>query len=112
MCTNGEVFTDPAGEFTRIREALLGGYPEDLRRKKLASYLMSAAQSGQYNFLRSVRRGELVAAGHAETRYIADVISIASCSTGATAPSTSGCTVRWHTCPSWGPASTRCSATW
>ena len=77
VCTNGEVFTDPAGEFTRIREALLGGYPEDLRRKKLASYLMSAAQSGQYNFLRSVRRGELVAAQYAETRYIADVISIA-----------------------------------
>lgn len=49
--TNGEVFFDNYGEFTRIREELKKGYPEDVRLKKIAARLMKMAQSGQYNFL-------------------------------------------------------------
>jgi hypothetical protein len=75
-CTNGKVFFDPCGEFTRWREARLRFYPEDVRLKKMASRCMTIAQSGQYNFKRSVRRGEFVAARYAETKFCADVISL------------------------------------
>ena len=61
-CTNGRVFTDPCGAFTRHRERLLGHYPEPVRRHKLAASLMSAAQSGQYNLPRCLRRDPVAAA--------------------------------------------------
>jgi hypothetical protein len=76
VCTNGRVFTDPLGEFTGVRNGLLAFYPEDVRLKKIASRCMSAAQSGQYNYLRCTRRGEYVAAQYAETKFIGDVISL------------------------------------
>ena len=76
VSTNGAVFCDPLGEFTRIRNGLLAFYPEDVRLKKIASRCMSAAQSGQYNYLRCIRRGEYVAAQYAETKFVSDVISI------------------------------------
>ena len=57
----GEIFTDPYGEVSRIRERL-SYYPEDIRRKKLAGNLMLMAQSGQYNYLRCLKHGEKAAA--------------------------------------------------
>ena len=75
-CTNGRVFVDPLGDFTTFREALLGCYPEDVRLKKIASRCMTVAQSGQYNFMRCVRREEHLAAQYAETKFCADVISL------------------------------------
>lgn len=62
LATNGEVFSDPSGEFTGYRNVLLAGYPEDLRLKMMAARCMKIAQSGQYNYERSVRRKEYVAA--------------------------------------------------
>ena len=47
--TNGEVFRDDLGEFSRIRQSLLN-MPQDVRLKKLAGHLIMAAQAGQYNF--------------------------------------------------------------
>ena len=55
--TNGAVFSDPYGEFSAIREALLH-MPEDVRRKRIAGNLLLMAQSGQYNFLRCLRHGD------------------------------------------------------
>lgn len=55
---NGKVFADPLGEFTQIRESL-SYYPEDVRLKKLARRLAVMAQSGQYNFPRAGKRGDL-----------------------------------------------------
>ena len=75
-CTNGRVFTDPLGEFSRWRETLLHFYPEDVRLKKLASRCMTIAQLGQYNFERSIRRKDLFAVRHAEMMFCADVISL------------------------------------
>jgi len=74
--TNGCIFSDPLGEFTRIRNGLLAFYPEDVRLKKIAARCMSAAQAGQYNYLRCIRRGEYVAAQYAETKFVGDLISI------------------------------------
>lgn len=59
--TNGEVFTDIYGEFTRIRKKL-SAYPEEVRRKKLAGYLLLMGQAGQYNYGRCIARGETAAA--------------------------------------------------
>ncbi len=62
LATNGEVFSDPPGQFTEYRNILLAGYPEDLRLKMMAARCMKIAQSGQYNYARSIRRKEYVAA--------------------------------------------------
>jgi len=75
-CTNGKVFCDPPGEFTRWREILLKFYPEDVRLKKIASRCMTIAQSGQYNFERCLKRKEFFAVQYAETKFCADVISL------------------------------------
>lgn len=74
--TNGLVFTDPSGEFTSFRKKLKQFYPEDIRLKKMACRCMVMAQSGQYNFMRCVRRGEFVAAQCAETEFITTAISM------------------------------------
>jgi hypothetical protein len=74
--TNGKVFQDPLGEFTRIRSALLQFYPEDVRLKKIASRCMTIGREGQYNFPRCVKRGEFYAAQYAETKFCADAMSM------------------------------------
>lgn len=60
--TNGIVFSDELGEFTRIRNILLNEMPEDVRLKKLAAHLVMAAQAGQYNYRRCMKHGESGAA--------------------------------------------------
>jgi hypothetical protein len=62
LATNGKVFSDPPGKFTGYRNILLEGYPEDLRLKMMAARCMKMAQSGQYNYARSIKRKEYVAA--------------------------------------------------
>lgn len=75
-CTNGKIFADPLGEFSRWRIALLEFYPEDVRLKKMASRCMTASQAGQYNFERSLKRKELFALHYAQMKFCADVISL------------------------------------
>jgi hypothetical protein len=75
-CTNGKIFADPLGEFSRWRKALLNFYPEDVRLKKLASRCFTIAQAGQYNFERSLKRKEYFAVHYSETKFCADAISL------------------------------------
>ena len=56
--TNGEVFFDGPGEFTRIRNVIKYGMPEDVRLKKIAANAFMMAQTGQYNFERCLKHGE------------------------------------------------------
>jgi hypothetical protein len=74
--TNGEVFNDPLGEFTRIREGLLRYYPEDIRLKKITARAATMGQAGQYNYMRCVKRGEFVAAHCALSEFIRAACSI------------------------------------
>ena len=60
--TNGKVFRDDLGEFTRIRRGLSAHYPEEVRVKKIAREAALMAQSGQYNYGRMLGRGDKVAA--------------------------------------------------
>ena len=66
---NGEIFADPYGEITRIRERL-SKRPRDVRIKKLAGSLLLMAQSGQYNYLRCLRHGETAAAQLAVVEFV------------------------------------------
>lgn len=68
--TNGEVFRDGPGVFTGIRETLLRGMPEDVRKKKIAARAVQMAQSGQYNFARCLRHGEPGAAALAMADFV------------------------------------------
>jgi hypothetical protein len=74
--TNGRVFRDPSGEFSKIRQSLLEFYPEDVRLKKIAARCMSTGREGQYNFPRSLKRREFYAAHYAETKFCADALSL------------------------------------
>lgn len=76
-CTNGNVFCDPQGDFTRWRQALMSYYPEDVRLKKIAALCITIAQTGQYNFARSMRRGERFSASYSVVKFCADAITLA-----------------------------------
>lgn len=75
--TNGEVFADPLGRFTSIRNALLSYYPEDVRLKKIALRAAVIAQSGQYNYARCLKRKEMVGANCALYEFIRAAMSMA-----------------------------------
>lgn len=71
--TNGEVFLDNLGEFSKIREKIKY-YPEDIRLKKLAGNLIIMKQSGIYNYPRCVQRDDLGAAQMAIFEYVKSAI--------------------------------------
>ncbi len=73
--SNGEVFTDNLGEFSSIRNELKKGFPEDIRRKKIAGHVVFMAQSGQYNYSRCIARNECGAAQLAIFEFVKHAIS-------------------------------------
>jgi len=75
-CTNGRVFCDPLGSFSRWRQILLDYYPEDVRLKKIAALCLSIGQTGQYNFARSVRRAESFSTTYSIVKFCADAIAL------------------------------------
>lgn len=68
--TNGKVFRDDLGEFTRIRNGILEYYPEDVRLRKIAREAALMAQSGQYNYSRMLGRSEIVTAQIALSEFM------------------------------------------
>ena len=68
--TNGEIWRDDLGRFSAIREQILHGMPEDVRRKKLAARTIEMAQAGQYNYSRCLRHGEEGAAMLAAAEFV------------------------------------------
>ena len=74
--TNGEIFLDNLGEFTKIREQLLNYYPEVIRQNKIATRLMNISQHGQYNYVRCLRRNDLVAANQCLYLFVDEVIHL------------------------------------
>ncbi len=74
--TNGAVFEDPCGKFTEMREGLLAYYPREVWLKKLAESIARAAQAGQYNYARAMKRGERVAAELALTEFVREAMQI------------------------------------
>ncbi|MCY7007969.1 DUF4037 domain-containing protein [Fusobacterium simiae] len=74
--TNGEVFLDNLGEFTKIRKELLDYYPEPIRQNKIATRLMNISQHGQYNYIRCLRRNDLVSANQCLYLFVDEVIHL------------------------------------
>lgn len=73
--TNGKVFVDHWGEFSRIRNGLLNFYPQDILLKKLAARIAMMSQAGQYNYERCMKRGETAAAYLSCGEFIKNTIS-------------------------------------
>ncbi len=73
--TNGQVFFDGNGVFTSIRE-YLSTYPKDVRLKKLAGNLFLSSQSGQYNYMRCVLRGERAGAALCMNEFVDKIMSV------------------------------------
>jgi hypothetical protein len=71
----GEIFADPYGEVTAIRERLRQ-QPADVRSKKLAGHLLLMGQSGQYNYRRCLAHGETAAAQLAVTEFVRSTMSV------------------------------------
>ena len=67
--TNGRIYRDDLGEFTRVREAAMN-MPEDIRLKKIAGNLILMAQAGQYNYKRCIEHGEPAAAQLAVYEFV------------------------------------------
>ncbi len=53
---NGEVWSDPSGEFTAVRQALLGYYPEPVRLRRLAHWCRYFSGMGTYALKRAILR--------------------------------------------------------
>jgi tetratricopeptide (TPR) repeat protein len=60
--SNGAVFIDNYGEFSRIRDKILAFYPQDVLLKKIAARFALMSQTGQYNYKRCMARNDLPAA--------------------------------------------------
>ena len=71
--TAGEVFDDPYGEFSAVRDYLTI-LPLDVRLKKLAGHILLMAQSGQYNYPRIAQRGESAAAQLAVYEFVQNTL--------------------------------------
>ncbi len=67
---SGKVFADPQGRFSEIRKAWQDFYPEDILKKKVAADLAMAGKTGQFNYDRSLRRGDIQAAYSCVTEFI------------------------------------------
>ena len=68
--SNGQVWRDDTGSFTAEREKILNGMPEDVWKKRLAARAAEMAQSGQYNYVRCIRRGQYGAAMLAMNEFV------------------------------------------
>lgn len=70
IAVNGEMFDDPLGEFSAIREQLQNGMPFAVWKRRLANAVALTAQAGQYNYGRCKKRNDIVAANLALDEFV------------------------------------------
>lgn len=76
LATNGKVFVDNLGEFTRRRKAFLQFYPDDLRKKRISTACMYVAQTGQYNYGRMAARGDWASVSIVQSQFVRRTIEL------------------------------------
>ncbi len=59
---SGEIYRDGEDSFTVMRQKLEAGYPEEIRYLKIAQSAAHFSQTGQYNYIRMMKRGDKVSA--------------------------------------------------
>lgn len=74
--TNGKVFVDELGEFSRIRNQLLEYYPEPIWRKKLAKALHDFSQYAQSNYPRMMARKDSITANLCISKAVESAMDI------------------------------------
>ena len=74
--TNGKIFADNLGQFSNIRDGLLSYYPKEVWLRRIVQSMAKAAQAGQYNYARAMKRGERIAAEIALTEFIQEIMQL------------------------------------
>ena len=74
--TNGEVFRDGLGVFSAFREYLMGYYPENVRRLRIAEQLHEYSSAFQVNYARCMTRGDTVAAELCKARGMSSAMEL------------------------------------
>ena len=67
---NGRIFHDPSGVFTARRKAFYDAFTEEIWQMKMAKALIELGKYGQYNYPRSMKRGDYVTAQIVLYKYI------------------------------------------
>lgn len=75
--TNGEVFADEEGVFSTFREKLQNGYPEPILYRKLAEDVAKLSQTGQYNYVRMLERGDTLTADRMLSECMGHIMRLA-----------------------------------
>lgn len=73
---NGRVFEDHLMKFSHIRDGLRKYYPRSVWIRKIADSLARAAQAGQYNYARAMKRGERIAAELALAEFVKEAMKL------------------------------------
>ncbi len=71
---NGRVFQDPSGEFSHRRLAFYDAFTEKIWNTKIAHSLINLGKLGQYNYSRSMKRGDYVTAQIVLYKYIEELL--------------------------------------
>lgn len=71
---NGRIFHDPSGEFSRRRYAFYDIFTEKIWNIKLAYSLINLGKFGQYNYPRSMKRGDYVTAQIVLYKYVEELL--------------------------------------
>ena len=100
---NGEVWSDPLGEFSRIRQVFQGYYPEPVRLRRIANWCRFFSGMGTYALKRAILRDNEF---YAVTRFSNAIrlgIQLAFCSTNNISPMISGSSRFSNACRAWVP---------
>ena len=71
---NGRIFHDPSGIFSRKRLTFYDAFTEKIWQTKLANSLIMLGKYGQYNYSRSMKRGDYVTAQMILYKYIEELL--------------------------------------
>ena len=76
LAVSGQVFRDDLQEFSKIRLELLEYYPHEVWVRHLANAATNMAQTGQYNYGRMLKRGDVVTASIIRMRFVEHTIEM------------------------------------
>ena len=76
LAVSGQVFRDDLQEFSKIRLELLEYYPHEVWVRHVAKAATNMAQTGQYNYSRMLKRGDVVTASIIRMKFVEHTIEM------------------------------------